>query len=275
MARLHHPFFTGLTPTVHIAHRGGALRFPENTRPAFEGAVGIGTQMIETDVHLSADGEVMVWHDDTLDRCSDATGPIADRTAAELAQIDAGYRFTPDGGQSFPFRGQGHGALRLADVLTAWPTMRFNIDLKPDRPELVPAFVQVLRAADAVDRVCMGSEHASIAAALHQALPDACHFFPREALTRWIMAALTGQPLPSDDRWSVLDMPMRHNGMVLTNERLVQAAAADDRWINVWTIDDPADMRTLIELGIGGIMTDAPAVLATVLAEKRPSAPGQ
>jgi glycerophosphoryl diester phosphodiesterase len=264
---LDHPFFQGLTPTVPIAHRGGALRYPENTQVAFEAAARLGARMIETDVHLSADGEVIVWHDDTLDRCSDASGLIADRTAAELARIDAGYRFTPDEGLSWPYRGQGHGAMRLADLLSAMPDMRFNIDLKPNRPELVSAFVQVLEAAQAVDRVCMGSEHDSLAATLHAALPDACHFFPRNALTAWIMAALTGQPLPDDDRWTVLDMPMRHNGMVLTNAQLVQAAAADDRWINVWTIDDPADMRTLIELGIGGIMTDRPKVLAEVLAQ--------
>lgn len=266
MARLDHPFFNGLTPTVPIAHRGGALRFPENTLFAFEQAAALGAQMIETDVHLTADGEVIIWHDDRLERCSDARGLVAEKTAAELAQIDAAYRFTPDKKQTFPYRGQGHGAPRLIDVLTALPDMRFNIDLKPDRADLVPAFVDVLRQADAIDRVCMGSEHDAIAATLHTALPDACHFFPRKALTSWLMLTLSGQTPPADDRWTVLDMPMRHNGMVLTNALLVAKAKADDRWINVWTIDDEADMRTLIDLGIGGIMTDVPDVLARVLA---------
>lgn len=267
MARLDHPFFAGLTPTVPIAHRGGALRYPENTLFAFEQAAALGAQMIETDVHLTADGQVVIWHDDRLERCSDARGLVADKTAAELAEIDAAYRFTPDKKQTFPYRGQGHGAPLLVDVLKALPDMRFNIDLKPNRPDLVPAFVDALRACDAIDRVCMGSEHDAIAAALHAALPDACHFFPRAALTSWLMKTLSGQTPPADDRWTVLDMPMRHNGMVLTNALLVAKAKADDRWINVWTIDDEADMRALIDLGIGGIMTDVPDVLARVLAE--------
>lgn len=268
MGRLQHPFFRGLTPTVFIAHRGGAVCFPENTLYAFQAAADLGAQMIETDVHLSADGEVMVWHDDTLDRCSDATGPIHAMTAAQLSRIDAGYRFTGTEA-GFPERGKGHGVARLEDVLRAMPEMRFNIDLKPDLPALVPAFVDVLRRTDAVDRVCMGSEHDAIGAALHAALPDACHFFPRGALTAWVMAALSGASLPDDDRWTVLAMPMEYAGTLLITPRLLSAARQDARWVNVWTIDDPADMRRLIDLQVGGIMTDRPDLLAEALRPTR------
>lgn len=262
MNRLNHPFFQGLAPTVLIAHRGGALCYPENTLFAFQAAAALGAQVIETDVHLSADGEVMVWHDDTLDRCSDASGPISALTAAQLAALDAGYRFTPDDGAGWPFRGKGIGVSRLADVLAAMPTMRFNIDLKPAEPALVPAFVEVLRRAGAIDRVCMGSEHDGIGEALQQALPDACHFFPRDALTGWVMAALSGRPLPLDDRWAVLAMPLEYGGLRLITPALVAAARQDARWINVWTIDDPTEMVDLIALGVGGIMTDRPDLLA-------------
>lgn len=257
-------FLARMSAPLHIAHRGGALVAPENTLFAFRQAVEkYATDMIETDVQRTKDGVVVVFHDDTLDRCTDMKGPINQVTWAELQQADAGYRFKLDG--AYPERGRGHGVSRLADVLRAFPDLPFNIDVKPQDPVLVDAFVEVVKAEGAVDRVCIGSEHDVQGAALFERLPDALHFYPRDALTAFVMAALMGQPLPQDERYAVLDMPLSYQGTRLITPAFVAAARGAGKWVNVWTIDDEADMRQLVADGVGGIMTDRPDLLRAVL----------
>ena len=136
-----------------FAHRGGAGLRPENTMPAFDHGLSLGADGVELDVHLSRDGVVMVHHDDALDRTTDATGPLASRTADELARVDAGYRFnrTLDSGQTeYPFRGQDIGIPRFRDVLERHRTARVIIELKTPQPELARQTIDEIRAAGAI-----------------------------------------------------------------------------------------------------------------------------
>ena len=146
------PFFSDGRPQV-FAHRGGCALGPENTIAAFDIGLGTGADGIELDVHLSADGVVVVHHDETIDRTTDASGPIAARTAAELAQVDAGYRFTKDGG--FPFRGQGPGIPTLEEVLRRYPRVPIIVEMKVDTVEMGRAAAEVVRAAGAVESACL------------------------------------------------------------------------------------------------------------------------
>src|SRR5689334_5224836 len=110
-----HPYLRGLRPTLHIAHRGGSALAPENTLAAFARAVDeFHTDVLELDVHATRDGELVVAHDPDVARCTDGEGAIAERTYAELAALDAGYRFTRDSGATFPFRGRNVRIPRLA-----------------------------------------------------------------------------------------------------------------------------------------------------------------
>jgi glycerophosphoryl diester phosphodiesterase len=261
-----HPFFRGLEPTLHISHRGGSLLAPENTLVAFRMAVErYHTQVLETDVHLTRDGELVVSHDATLERCTNGEGAIADHTLAELQRLDAGYHFTPDGGRTFPFRGQGLRLPSLREALRTFPHPRFNIEVKPDVPGIEEAFHQVLREEGALERACVGSEQDAVGGRLAREMPDACHFYPREALTAFILAVRAGERPPVDPRYTVLDMPLYFGEVRLVDEALLRAADAHRRWINVWTVDDPEEMRRLVAEGVGGIMTDRPDLLRQVL----------
>lgn len=234
-------FLSSLVPTLHIAHRGGAALYPENTVEAFRAAVDLHrTDMIETDVQVSADGELMVFHDDTLDRCTDGSGPIRAVRCADLETL---------------------GISRLVDVLAEFPELRFNIELK--RPGYVDAFADVVRPE--LHRLCVGSELDDVAEALLDVLPEACHFYPRVALTELVTYARSGLPLPEDPRFQVLDMPLMYGGMRLVDAPFLEAMRNAGKWVNVWTIDDPAEMRRLIDDGVGGIMTDRPDLLREVL----------
>ena len=273
MPRPPHPFFRGLSPTLHIAHRGGSLLAPENTLPAFRMAVErYHTQMLETDVHLTRDGELVVAHDATLERCTNGVGALADHTLAELQRLDAGYSFTPDGGRTFPFRGQGVRLPSLREVLRAFPSLHFNIEVKPDVPGIEEAFFQVLREEGALERVCVGSELDKVGERLVRVMPDACHFYPRDALVAFVLAVRAGEQPPDDPRYTVLDMPLYFGGVRLVDEALLRTVDALGRWVNVWTVDDLEEMRQLAAEGVGGIMTDRPDLLRRVL-DERPNTP--
>jgi glycerophosphoryl diester phosphodiesterase len=255
-----------LRPTLHISHRGGALLAPENTLVAFGAAVERWrTDMLELDVHLSGDGELVVSHDPTVQRCTNGDGRIADLRWAELEALDAGYHFSPDGGRTHPFRGRGVKLALLREVLRAFPGVPLNVEVKAEAPGVEEAVAEVLRGEGAVDRVCLGSELDALAGRLVEALPDACHFYPRDALTELVVAIKSQVAPPDDRRYQVLDMPLDYGDVRLVDRALLDAVERLGRWVNVWTIDDAATMHALVALGVGGIMTDRPDLLRSVL----------
>ncbi len=265
-------FLQALKPTLHIAHRGGALVAPENTLHAFRmAAERYRTQMLELDVHLTRDGEVVVAHDPTLERCTNGSGPLAALTLAELRRLDAGFHFTPDGGRTFPFRGQGVRIPTLREVLRAFPGMHINLEMKPETPGTEDVLHQVLREEQALGLVCMGSEHDSVAERLAARMPDACHFYPRDALIAYVLAVRAGEAPPVDPRYTVIDMPLYFGEMRLVDEDFLRAAVRHGKWVNVWTVDDPDEMRRLVSLGVGGIMTDRPDLLRQILDAASPA----
>lgn len=258
--------FSRLRPTLHISHRGGAAVAPENTRAAFDLAVERWrTDMLELDVQLTRDGELLVSHDPTVQRCTDGVGRICDFTLAELQGLDAGYRFTPDGGVTFPFRGLGVRLPSLREVLQAYPGLPLNIELKEDTPGAAEALAEEVRAAGAGPHVCLGSELDALGQKLAVLLPEVAHFYPRDALTEAVLAIKAGAAIPGDTPYSVLDMPYRYGEVTLVDRDFLAAAERASRWVNVWTVDAEEDMRSLVGMRVGGIMTDRPDVLRRVL----------
>ncbi len=259
---LNHPFFKNLKAPLHISHRGGALLWPENTLFAFEHAVReYQTDMIELDVHATSDGEIVVAHDATLERCTDGTGPLSRLRWAEVAKLDAGFHFTNVNGEAF--RGRGTTIPRFVDVLRAFPSLRFNVELKDGRA--LDPFVACLKSESCLDRLCIGSEGDELGRQLTEVLPDALHFFPRDALAGFVLPIRGGDEPDDDGRYTVLDMPLTFAEVTLFDEVLAAEAAKRGKWINVWTVDDPADMRRVISQGVGGVMTDRPDLLREVM----------
>ena len=192
-------------------------------------------------------------------------GGIADQTLAELQRLDAGFQFTPDGGRTFPFRGQGVRLPTFREVLRAFPGMRLNVEVKAEAPGIESAVASLLRAEGAVNRVCLGSELDPLGERLVEAAPEVCAFYPRDALTALVLAIKSGGEPPDDRRFQVLDMPLDYGDVRLVDAPFLEATTRLGRWVNVWTVDDVESMRAVAGLGVGGIMTDRPDLLREVL----------
>ncbi|BDG04025.1 glycerophosphodiester phosphodiesterase [Anaeromyxobacter oryzae] len=264
-SRPHRPYLDRPGPWL-VAHRGGSLLAPENTLAAFDRAVALGADAIETDVHLARDGVVVVFHDDETTRLTGAPGTIETRTYPEVAALDAGFSFTPDGGRTFPHRGRGLHPPAFSDVLARYPSMRFNVDAKSEDPALAAALARTIQAAGAEARVCVGSFSDAQAGRLGALLPECARYLPEQAATCHVMAAKTGQAdaaCPED--YDVADLPHRLGELVVVDAPVVAWFHARGMPVHVWTVDDEAEMRALLALGVDGIVTDRPDVLAGVL----------
>ncbi|TMB92309.1 MAG: glycerophosphodiester phosphodiesterase [Chloroflexi bacterium] len=247
---------------IAFAHRGGADEAPENTLPAFEAALALGYTYIETDVRLTADGVLVAFHDTALDRVTDQTGCIGDLTLREVQAADAGYWFTPDGGQTVPFRGRGVTVPTLEEVLTRWPEVRVNIDPKAD--VCLGPLYDLLRRLDARERVCVGAfSDRRIARFRALAQGRVCTSMARNAVAiAWAAARLGRMPRFGAD---CIQIPVSSNGIRVVDAAFVRAAHRAGLQVHVWTVNLAAEMTRLLDLGVDGIMSDRPSLLRTVL----------
>jgi glycerophosphoryl diester phosphodiesterase len=261
----HRPYLDRPGPWL-VAHRGGSLLAPENTLAAFDRAAALGADAIETDVHLTGDGVVVVFHDDETARLTGAPGTIEGRTFAEVSALDAGFAFTPDGGRTFPQRGRGLHPPALSDVLARYPAMRFNVDAKSEDPALASALARTIQAARAEARVCVGAFSDAQAERLGALLPECARFLPEQAATCHVMAAKSGRAgAPCPEGYDLADLPHRLGDQVVVDAPVVAWFHARGIPVHVWTVDEEHEMRLLLGLGVDGIVTDRPDVLARVL----------
>src|SRR4051812_29239409 len=236
-----HPFLD-VPPPVAIAHRGGAGDAPENTLAAFEAAIALGCDHLETDVHATHDGALVAFHDAVLDRVTDRAGAIADLDVAEVRAADAGHVFSPDGGRTFPFRGRGVVVPTFEEILTRWPHARVVVDPKSDAA--VEPLAALLDRLDAWERVCVGSfSDRRLARMRALGRGRACTSMGPRAVAVARAAAATGRmPRQGAD---CLQIPPRAGGVGLVTARFVAAAHRAGLHVHVWTVNDAAQMRRL------------------------------
>jgi glycerophosphoryl diester phosphodiesterase len=244
-----------------LAHRGGLALRPENTIAAFDHGASFDADGFECDLRLSRDGEVMVIHDATLDRTTDARGPVAALTAAELSRVDAGAKFKPDEGA--PFRGQGFGVPPLRDVLARHPDKRFVLELKGEDLALAPAAVAVVRECGALGRVCFGGFDDGVVAAVRTECPEAVTSASTQEIRWAIYRAWMGLP-PKAPRFRGYQVPERYGTTRVASKRFVRVMRAAGLPVQVWTVNREADMRRLFDWGVQAIITDVPDVAVPV-----------
>jgi len=253
-------FFDFQYPVV-FAHRGGSALGPENTFAAFDMGMRAGADGLELDVHLSADGVPVVHHDTTLDRTTSVSGPLAARTAADLARVDAGYRFSLGG--DFPFRGQGVWIPSLSDVLRTYPDVPLIVEMKVDSRDMGEAVARAVRTAGAADRVCAAGFGARSAAAARAALPEMACSATRPEARLAVYRALAGWPVRRA-RYGGYQVPERTRLLRVVSPRFIRYAHEAGVKVQVWTVDEEEDMRRLLSWGVDGLISDRPDLAVAV-----------
>ena len=249
------PFFDSSHPLV-FAHRGGCALGPENTYAAFERGMAAGADGLELDVHLSADGIVVVHHDETLERTTSGSGRIAARTAAELARVDPG---------------DGAGIPTLREVLRRHAGARIIVEMKVDTAAMGEALAREVRLAGAAERVCAAGYGLRSLTAARTALPEmassAGHMEVRMAVYRsWI-----GWPA-RQVAYGGFQVPELAQGHRIVSPRFLRQAHQRGLRVQVWTVDEEADMKRLLTWGTDGLITNRPDVAVRIRDAMHPAA---
>ncbi len=259
------PYF-GFEAPIRFAHRGSRLLWPENTWYAFDAAVqDFGYRYIETDIRITRDGVVVVFHDETLERTTNGTGKVSDWDWEDLRHLDAAYQFSTDG-EGFPFRGTGITVSRLEDTFDRYPDVCFNIDLKQPGSEWPVA--EVVARAKRLDSVLIGSFSDRRISRFRRITKGrvATSAGPSEAMAMFAASRLGRTSKRQADAYQ---LPRSVKGASV-DRKLVNAVHEAGAQVHVWTIDEPIQMNELLDLGVDGIVSDRPDLLNEVIEERTP-----
>ena len=262
-----HPFF-GDDKILLIAHRGGAGLWPENTLYAFEHAVELGVDVLEMDVQSTKDGELVVIHDETVDRTTNGTGRVQELTLAQIQDLDAGHTWTPDDGVSYPFRGQGLRIPALVEVLIAFPTVRMNIEIK--QRLVVARLCRMLRDYGMTERVLIAAFDAQTMKEFRRLCPEVATAAAEKEIRTFYglnVAHLGRFYRPPGE---ALQVPEYHSDRHVLTRPFVRAAHGRNMDVHVWVVNDVNDMQRMVDLGIDGIITDYPDRLKAALGRSGP-----
>jgi glycerophosphoryl diester phosphodiesterase len=249
--------FQSSRPLV-FAHRGGAGRGPENTLDAFSRGLAMGADGLECDVHLSSDGIPVVIHDATLERTTNLTGPVAVRTAAELAAADAAFHFGPRDGH--PLRGRGIGVPTLEALLSQFPDTRVIVEAKGGGPPLARAIAGVLARSGAARRVCVGSFHQDTLDAF-RAIEPGVATSASEPEARWTLyRAWARWPVASRRPHTAFQVPEHAGRLRVVSRPFVRQVHREGRTVQVWVVNHAADVQRLLDWGVDGVISDFPDV---------------
>jgi glycerophosphoryl diester phosphodiesterase len=247
---------------VNIAHRGGKYIAPENTLIGFqEGLLRAGVDVLEFDVHLTADGHLVVIHDDEVDRTTDGTGLVREMTLQEIKQLDAGYEFTDDDGKTYPYRDLGITVPTLEEVYQAFPKTPVNIEIKEDQSGIEQALWQAIKEAKAEERTLVVSGKMSVISRFREV--SAGQVATGSSIREMVAFLLWSHLYPNwslHSSYDALQVPKE-----IVTAGFVQAAQQSDLRVDAWTVNTEQGMRRLLGYGVDGIMTDRPDVLNRVL----------
>jgi glycerophosphoryl diester phosphodiesterase len=257
-----------------VAHRGGMNLGPENTLWTFGRAVALGADALEMDVRETGDGMLVVIHDATVDRTTDGGGKVGDLTVSALRALDAGHRWSPDDGATFPLRGKGLQIPTIEEVFASFPRTPLVVEIKSPQASAAEALCRAIRRFDMAERVLVGAFPTSPLRSFRLACPEvATAATGREVRMYWLIRRLC---LPAFYRPSAQAflIPERYAGLRVLDASFVKRARAHGMNVLVWTVNEPADVERLVGLGVGGFITDDPGRVLAALGRSNPlSAP--
>jgi len=261
-----HPYYSsGLPYPLVIAHQGGDRLWPGNTLYAFEQAAALGVDVLEMDLHITKDGVLVINHDETVDRTTDGTGNIEDMTLSEIKALDAGYDWSNDEGQTFPYRGMGITIPTLEEIFQAFPEHHMNIKIKITAGSLAVPFCDMIRAYGMQDKVLVASFHDERMQEFRQICPEVATSSARQETTVFVLLSKAFLGRFYSPSFYSLQVPEESSGITVMTAQFIRAAHARNLRVEPWTIDDPEQMKLYLDWGVDGIITDRPDLMLEIL----------
>lgn len=249
-----------------IAHQGGEELWPSNTMFAYQRAVDLGVDMLEMDLHVTADGALVLMHDETVDRTTNGTGRLEEMTLAEVKALDAGYYWTADDGQSYPFRGQGITVATLEEVFQTFPEMPMTIEIKlVENVPVVEPFCQMIRQYGMQEKVLTASFHQDALDQFRAACPEVSTSATQNEVINFFVRHALGLAASFSPAAEAVQVPETRSGIHILTPGFVEDAHSRGMDVHVWTVNEAEDMQRMIDLGVDGIITDRPDILLELL----------
>jgi glycerophosphoryl diester phosphodiesterase len=239
--------------------------WPGNTLYAFEQADELGVDVLEMDLQVTKDDQLVIIHDDTVDRTTDGTGNVGSMTLAELKQLDAAYDWSLDEGETFPFRGQGITVPTLEEVLQAFPDKHMSIEIKFTKSLMAKPFCDLIRQYHMQDKVLVASFYDKQLREFRKECPEVATSSARGETTQFVLLTKGFLGRLYSPKFLALQVPEESNGITVMTEAFVRAAHERGLAVEPWTIDDPEQMRQYIDWGVDGIITDRPDLMLELL----------
>jgi len=258
-------------PPLAFAPRGGEKLWPSNTLYAYERALALGANALEMDIHATADGALVVRHDPVVETTCNGRGAIAGLTLTQIQALDAGYTWSADGGSTFPFRGLGITIPTVEQVFQAFPHTRLNFDIKPQAPEVTDRFCELLNAYgyDRSGLAMVGSFHDAQIRRFRRLCPTVPTAAGVSETRLFFLLARIGLERLYRPRFQAFQVPEYNGRIHLVTPGFIAAAHAQGVEVHVWTVDEPADMRRLLDWGVDGLISDYPDKLMEVIHGRR------
>ncbi len=261
-----HAVFERLPATQQvIAHRGGAGIWPENTLFAFQKAAALGVDMLEMDVHASADGTLVVMHDGTVDRTTDGSGALKAMPLQAIQALDAGYRWTDDNGQSYPFRDQGICVPTLEEVFAALPDMPMTIEIKQEQPSIGAKLCDLIRRYNKTHQVVVGSFHVAALNEFRRLCPEVATSAQSDEVRTFVALNIAYLTKVWSPHTVMFQVPVSFGERRIVTPGFVRHAHERGLKVQVWTVNEIAEMEDLLVMGVDGLISDHPDRLMAFL----------
>jgi len=261
-----HPFFDQFRADQYplvIAHAGSEL-YPTDTMFALEKYAAMGVDILEMDAHMTADGEIILIHDDTLDRTTDGSGDVRQMTLAEVQSYDAGYYWTKDD-QTYPFRGMGITIPTLREVFEAFPEFAMNIEIKQDTPSMAGPLCDLIRQYGMQNKVLVPSFSHAALQEFRQTCPEIATAASEDEVRDFVIRGFLLMAGTITPEYQALQVPESRDGIPIVTRLFLWFAHNRNVQVHIWTINEAADMQRLIDKGLDGIMTDRTDTLLEIL----------
>lgn len=238
---------------------------PGDTLLFLEKAASLGVDILEMNVHMTADGEIVLIHDDTVDSTTNGAGKVSEMTLEEIKALEVGVNWTQDDGQTYPYRGAGLQIPILEEVFQAYPEYPMNIELKAESTAAGERLCEVILEYGRSDSVLVASSRDEALEAFREACPEVATSANRGEVTQFVLLsyALLANPIKPD--YQALQVPEKSSGIQIMRPGFVNAAHKRGLQVHVWTVDDPEEMNRYLEMGVDAILTNNIAGLMELL----------